>query len=520
MHIVHCSIGRGYELAAAYRAQGHGATIEACIHYLTLDEENDVRRLGGKAKINPPLRPRREVEALWHHLAAGNVTVVSTDHVSWSEDRKTDPNMLKNASGVPGLEVLYRAADERPERAQSAADPCRAAAGAQSRGSVSDRRDKGRAGGRPRRRHRADAAAILIATAPRKAATISYPWSPYEGIELPFRAVATFLRGTCVAAEERVIARARSRAVSSGPLASALSGGERDAANLAARRRPPLGRRDGAGRNHRSRASLHAPLVHAAVSRRPRLARASASRKPGSTVRIDAAGNLIGRLEGKNPALGVIAIGSHSDTVPSGGRFDGIAGVAAGLEVVRALRDAGAQLDHTLEIIDFLAEEPSEYRAVLRRQPRHDAGRSLPTMLAMTGAGQANTCAMRCAGSAAIRTGSMKRGATTSRRFSNCTSSRARCSSRSRSTSASSPRSSASAALEIVFEGAADHAGTTPMTLRQRCAGRGRAHGRRCAPRLAEQLAAEGSDYFVATVGILDGRASAPRTSCRGDAGL
>src|ERR1700755_878173 len=81
----------------------------------------------------------------------------------------------------------------------------------------------------------------------------------------------------------------------------------------------------------------------------------------GLTTRIDAAGNLIGRLEGRNPALGVIAIGSHSDTVPSGGRFDGIAGVATGLEIVRALRDTGVQLEHTLEVIDFLAEEPSEY---------------------------------------------------------------------------------------------------------------------------------------------------------------
>ena len=65
VHIVHCSIGRGYELAAGYRAQGYDATVEACIHYLTLDEdeENDVRRLGGKAKINPPLRPRAEVES-------------------------------------------------------------------------------------------------------------------------------------------------------------------------------------------------------------------------------------------------------------------------------------------------------------------------------------------------------------------------------------------------------------------------------------------------------------------------
>src|SRR5580700_113111 len=81
----------------------------------------------------------------------------------------------------------------------------------------------------------------------------------------------------------------------------------------------------------------------------------------GLTTRIDAAGNLIGRIDGADPAIGVIAIGSHSDTVPSGGRFDGVAGVAAGLEIVRALRDSGAQLDHTIEVIDFLAEEPSEY---------------------------------------------------------------------------------------------------------------------------------------------------------------
>lgn len=50
----------------------------------------------------------------------------------------------------------------------------------------------------------------------------------------------------------------------------------------------------------------------------------------GLTTRIDTAGNLIGRLEGTNPALGVIAVGSHSDTVPSGGRFDGIAGLRPG----------------------------------------------------------------------------------------------------------------------------------------------------------------------------------------------
>ena len=105
-HVVHCSLGRGYDIARAYRRDGFAATVECCIHYLTLDEENDVKRLGGKAKINPPIRPRAEVEKLWRKVADGDVWLVSTDHVSWSENRKTNPDMLANASGVPGLEVM------------------------------------------------------------------------------------------------------------------------------------------------------------------------------------------------------------------------------------------------------------------------------------------------------------------------------------------------------------------------------------------------------------------------------
>jgi len=79
----------------------------------------------------------------------------------------------------------------------------------------------------------------------------------------------------------------------------------------------------------------------------------------GFSSRTDAAGNLIATIPGKRPELGSIMLGSHSDTVPDGGRFDGIAGVIAALEVARALSDRGTQLDHTLEIVDFLAEEVS-----------------------------------------------------------------------------------------------------------------------------------------------------------------
>ena len=82
-------------------------------------------------------------------------------------------------------------------------------------------------------------------------------------------------------------------------------------------------------------------------------------RAAGLETRIDASGNLIGRRKGRKSALGTIMLGSHSDTVPEGGRFDGIAGVAAALEVAQALNDAGIRLDHDLEIVDFLAEEVS-----------------------------------------------------------------------------------------------------------------------------------------------------------------
>jgi beta-ureidopropionase / N-carbamoyl-L-amino-acid hydrolase len=78
----------------------------------------------------------------------------------------------------------------------------------------------------------------------------------------------------------------------------------------------------------------------------------------GMSVKTDAAGNLIGTYAGKEdiPAL---ATGSHIDTVPSGGRFDGVLGVLAGIEVVRTLRDNNLRLNHPLQVIVFTDEESS-----------------------------------------------------------------------------------------------------------------------------------------------------------------
>jgi N-carbamoyl-L-amino-acid hydrolase len=106
------------------------------------------------------------------------------------------------------------------------------------------------------------------------------------------------------------------------------------------------------------------PWTRTAFSERHGLGReflASRMRELGLATSIDAAGNLIGRREGTEPSAGTIMIGSHSDTVVGGGRFDGIAGVIAGLEIAAALKDSGVRLRRSLEIVDFLAEEPNEF---------------------------------------------------------------------------------------------------------------------------------------------------------------
>ncbi len=80
-------------------------------------------------------------------------------------------------------------------------------------------------------------------------------------------------------------------------------------------------------------------------------------KKTGLAVTIDDAGNIIGRRKGKNPALKPIGFGSHIDTVPNGGNYDGTVGSVSGLELVEILNDNNIVTEHPLELLIFANEE-------------------------------------------------------------------------------------------------------------------------------------------------------------------
>ena len=84
-------------------------------------------------------------------------------------------------------------------------------------------------------------------------------------------------------------------------------------------------------------------------------------RDAGLEVRVDAAGNVIGRLPGMSPDAPPLVTGSHTDTVHGGGRFDGVVGVLGGIEVARRLRETGTRLRRDLFVIDFLGEEANGF---------------------------------------------------------------------------------------------------------------------------------------------------------------
>ncbi len=81
----------------------------------------------------------------------------------------------------------------------------------------------------------------------------------------------------------------------------------------------------------------------------------------GCTLSVDRLGNMALRREGTEPGRKPVAFGSHLDTQPTGGKFDGVLGVLAGLEIMRALHEAGATTKAPLLLINWTNEEGARF---------------------------------------------------------------------------------------------------------------------------------------------------------------
>ncbi|MBC9248558.1 Zn-dependent hydrolase [Paracoccus sp. 11-3] len=81
----------------------------------------------------------------------------------------------------------------------------------------------------------------------------------------------------------------------------------------------------------------------------------------GMSVSVDTMGNMFATLTGSEPELDAVAIGSHLDTQPTGGRYDGLLGVLAGLEVVRALRERGIRTRRSITLVNWTNEEGTRF---------------------------------------------------------------------------------------------------------------------------------------------------------------
>lgn len=206
VHIAHSSLARGFDIAEAFRAQGASASGEACIQYLCMTED-DIVRLGGRGKCNPPFRTKDEVERMWQALLAGKIAYVSTDHAPWPLERKLSADIFANSAGLIGLQsfapLMFTLLDERGLPPTLMASACAKQSAAlhglyPRKGAIRPGAD-------------CDLAVLERGQFVFDEATIAdrpeLRWSPYNGRTMRARVAATVLRGALVWDGERVLAR-------------------------------------------------------------------------------------------------------------------------------------------------------------------------------------------------------------------------------------------------------------------------------------------------------------------------
>ena len=196
LHMVHGTLPRTFELIKWNCEQGVDATGETCLQYLLLSMDA-LHQQGGRAKCNPPLRSKADVEGLWTLLQDGVIDVVTSDHSPYPLHRKETDNIFEALAGMPGVEtlgtLLYSegVAKDRIELGQFvklvASGPA-ALFGFDQKGRIEIGADADFVVFDP------DAEWILDENELHH----SVDWSPYHGLHVQGRVISTWLRGSCI----------------------------------------------------------------------------------------------------------------------------------------------------------------------------------------------------------------------------------------------------------------------------------------------------------------------------------
>jgi dihydropyrimidinase len=193
-YIVHVSCARSLDVIATFRNRGNiPIYVETCPHYLLLTED-DLDRVGGLAKISPPLRARADAEALWQAVADGVVDIIASDTSGQRREPKEVDDIFAAPYGIPGVEqmlplIWHEAVNVRRLGAEVVADRMSARPA-----QIFDLPGKGEL--------RVGADADLVVLDPERTWTISAndqhgnsDYSLYEGREVRGRAVLSLRRG-------------------------------------------------------------------------------------------------------------------------------------------------------------------------------------------------------------------------------------------------------------------------------------------------------------------------------------
>ncbi|MBR0648949.1 amidohydrolase family protein [Roseomonas terrae] len=207
VHIAHSSLARGFDIAEVFRRMGGKASGEACIQYLCMTEE-DIIRLEGFGKCNPPFRTAEEVSRMWDAFAAGKVAYVSTDHAPWPyEKKKYTGDIFSVGAGLTGLQsfapLMFTLLTERSLPITLMAKYC-AERPAKFHGLFPKK-------GAIRIGSDADFVVMEPGDFTFDAKDIQDEpdarWSPYDGRHMAARVAATWLRGACIWDGKAVLAK-------------------------------------------------------------------------------------------------------------------------------------------------------------------------------------------------------------------------------------------------------------------------------------------------------------------------